>query len=84
MKIAIYGGSFNPPHIGHVEAARSVYEQLRPDRFLIIPTNIPPHKEMEENSPSPQTRLELARLAFGQLAVSDGAVHARGAEPGGG
>ena len=67
MKIAIYGGSFNPPHIGHVEAARSVYRQLRPDRFLIIPTNIPPHKEMEENSPSPQTRLEFARLAVGDI-----------------
>ena len=64
MRTAIYGGSFNPPHIGHVEAARSAYEQLRPDRFLIIPTNIPPHKEMEENSPSPETRLEFARLAF--------------------
>ena len=67
MRIAIYGGSFNPPHIGHVEAARSAYEQLRPDRFLIIPTNIPPHKEMEENSPSPETRLEFARLAFGSI-----------------
>ncbi len=67
MRIAIYGGSFNPPHKGHAEAARSVYEQLRPDRFLIIPTNIPPHKEMEENSPSPQTRLEFARLAFGDI-----------------
>ena len=67
MRIAIYGGSFNPPHNGHVAAARSVYEQLRPDRFLIIPTNIPPHKEMEENSPSPRTRLEFARLAFGDI-----------------
>lgn len=67
MRIAIYGGSFNPPHNGHAGAARSVYEQLRPDRFLIIPTNIPPHKEMEENSPSPQTRLEFARLAFGDI-----------------
>ena len=67
MRIAIYGGSFNPPHNGHVGAARSVYEQLRPDRFLIIPTNIPPHKEMEENSPSPQTRLAFARLAFGDI-----------------
>ncbi|MCR5575881.1 MAG: nicotinate (nicotinamide) nucleotide adenylyltransferase [Oscillospiraceae bacterium] len=64
MRIAIYGGSFNPPHIGHVEAARSACEQLKPDRFLIIPTNIPPHKEMEENSPSPETRQEFARLAF--------------------
>ncbi|MBQ9685751.1 MAG: nicotinate (nicotinamide) nucleotide adenylyltransferase [Oscillospiraceae bacterium] len=67
MKIAIYGGSFNPPHIGHVEAARSVAEQLRPDKFLIIPTNIPPHKELEENSPSPAQRLDFCRMAFADI-----------------
>ena len=67
MKTAVYGGSFNPPHMGHVSAARSVYEQLAPDRFLIIPTNIPPHKDMAEGSPAPEQRLELCRLAFGDI-----------------
>ena len=67
MRIAIYGGSFNPPHVGHVEAARSVYEELRPDRFLIIPANTPPHKELEENSPGPEERLEYCRLAFADI-----------------
>ena len=67
MKIAIYGGSFNPPHIGHVAAAQSVYEQLKPDRFLIIPTNVSPHKTMEDNSPQPMERLEMCRLAFGHI-----------------
>ena len=67
MKIAIYGGSFNPPHIGHVAAARSVYEQLKPDKFLIIPTNISPHKDMADNSPEPNDRLEMSRIAFGDI-----------------
>ena len=67
MKIAIYGGSFNPPHIGHVAAARSVYEQLQPDRFLIIPASTPPHKALEDNSPEPEERLEMCRLAFGDI-----------------
>ena len=44
MKIVIYGGSFNPPHCGHVEAAMTISEQLKPDKLLIIPANIPPHK----------------------------------------
>ena len=64
MKTAIYGGSFNPPHLGHVKAAATVWEKLEPDRFLIIPTNIPPHKDIAEGSPSPEQRMELCRLAF--------------------
>ena len=64
MKIAVYGGSFNPPHLGHTEAARTVAEALRPDKFLIIPDNLPPHKEMEEDSPTPEQRMGLCKLAF--------------------
>jgi len=64
MRTAIYGGSFNPPHLGHLEAARTVYESLRPERFLIIPDREPPHKQMAEGSPSPYERLELCELNF--------------------
>lgn len=67
MRIAIYGGSFNPPHIGHAEAARAAYKALAPDKFLVIPANTPPHKELEELSPSPAQRLEFCRLAFGDI-----------------
>ena len=67
MKIAVYGGSFNPPHLGHVEAARTVAEALRPDKFLIIPDHLPPHKEMEEGSPTPEQRMELCALAFSAI-----------------
>ena len=64
MKIVIYGGSFNPPHCGHVEAVRAVAEALKPDKLLIIPASIPPHKEMAANSASAQERLILSQLAF--------------------
>ena len=67
MRIAIYGGSFNPPHLGHAEAARTVCEELKPDIFFIIPDNIPPHKEPDENSPTAAQRLELYRLAFADI-----------------
>lgn len=67
MRIALYGGSFNPPHLGHAEAAYTVYEELKPDKLLIIPANIPPHKEMEEGCPSAEERLELCRLAFAEI-----------------
>lgn len=67
MRIAIFGGSFNPPHRGHVEAAVFAAEALAPDKLLVIPANLPPHKELAEGSPEAAERLRLARLAFGGL-----------------
>ena len=74
MKIAIFGGSFNPPHRGHVEAALDAISYLKPDKLLVIPAAIPPHKSLDEDSPEPEERFKLARLAFAgipQAEVSD-------------
>ena len=81
MKIVIYGGSFNPPHCGHVEAAMTISEQLKPDKLLIIPANIPPHKELAEGSPTALERLELTKLAFSDVPnaeISDMELHREG------
>lgn len=67
MKITIYGGSFNPPHLGHAEAIRAVQDVVHPDILLVIPAAIPPHKQLEENSPSAAERLTMAMLAFGDI-----------------
>lgn len=64
MRIALYGGSFNPPHTGHRAAALTVMEKLRPDRLLIMPDFLPPHKELPEGSPSAEERLRLCELCF--------------------
>lgn len=64
MRIAIYGGSFNPPHLGHLEAAMTANEALKPDKLLIIPDNIPPHKEMCAGSPTAEERFELCKAQF--------------------
>lgn len=71
MRTAIFGGSFNPPHLGHLAAARAVMEELRPDRMIIIPANIPPHKAVEAGSPSGQERMELCRLNFASIAGAE-------------
>ncbi len=79
--LAIYGGSFNPPHLGHLEAARSVEAELAPDKLLIIPDNIPPHKSMEPGSPTAEQRLELCRLNFRTLEnaeISDMEINRQG------
>ena len=69
MKIGIYGGTFNPPHLGHVTAARAVFELLKLDKLLFIPAGMPPHKVMPAGSPTPEQRLEMTRLAADQLGL---------------
>ena len=68
MKIGIYGGTFNPPHLGHVTAARAVTELLKLDKLLLVPAGLPPHKDLPAGSPTPDQRLEMTRLAAEELA----------------
>ena len=70
-KIGIYGGSFNPPHLGHIQAAKSFREELELDKLLIIPAAQPPHKALPAGSPDAQTRLEMVRLAMAELPFAE-------------
>ena len=67
MKIGIYGGSFNPPHLGHMAAAKAAIEELGLERLLIVPACDPPHKTMPEGSASPAQRLEMADIMADQM-----------------
>ena len=60
MKIGIYGGTFNPPHLGHLAAARTAVDALGLDRLIIIPAAIPPHKQLPQSTPAPEHRLAMA------------------------
>ena len=62
-RIGIYGGTFSPPHNGHVAAARAFMEQMWLDFLYVIPTALPPHKDPEINI-DPVHRLEMCRRAF--------------------
>ena len=63
MRIGILGGTFNPPHLGHLICAQEAYLQLGLDRVTLIPARIPPHKPVEDE-PGADHRLELCRLAI--------------------
>jgi nicotinate-nucleotide adenylyltransferase len=63
VRVGILGGTFNPPHLGHLICAQEAYLQLGLDRVTLIPARIPPHKPVEDE-PGAEHRLELCRLAI--------------------
>ena len=78
MRLLIYGGSFNPPHLGHADALRCAAEALQPDRTIVIPASVPPHKKMAEGSPDAAERVRLCSLAFPDAEVSSMELHREG------
>jgi len=69
-KLGIFGGTFNPPHIGHARLAEHFVEKLGLDRLLVIPTAQPPHKEAKELADS-SDRINMCMLGFPDALVSD-------------
>ena len=65
-RIGIYGGSFSPPHNGHLQAAKAFMEQMWLDILYVIPAATPPHKVLNASATAKQ-RLEMCRLAFGNI-----------------
>lgn len=65
-KIGLYGGTFSPPHAGHVNAARNFVETLGLDKLYVMPANVPPHKVVTDPVPT-EMRLEMCRRAFGTV-----------------
>ena len=67
MRILLYGGSFNPPHLGHIRSVQIAAAALKPDKIFLIPTATPPHKTLAAGSPAAEDRLEMAKLAAGEI-----------------
>ncbi|KLO25026.1 MULTISPECIES: nicotinate (nicotinamide) nucleotide adenylyltransferase [unclassified Marinitoga] len=64
--IVIFGGSYNPPHIGHRIIAEYAYDYLKPDKFLIIPAVIPPHKLKNNDIADFKIRFSWCKKTFPQ------------------
>jgi nicotinate-nucleotide adenylyltransferase len=62
VKVALLGGTFNPPHLAHLLCASEAADQLGLDRVILMPVFAPPHKEIADD-PGPEVRLELCELA---------------------
>ncbi len=79
-RIGVYGGTFNPPHIGHIRGAKYAIDALQLEQLLLIPTCIAPHKAMPENSPTPIQRAEMLEIAKEEkMQVCDIELHRGGA-----
>lgn len=63
MKIGIFGGTFNPVHLGHLAACEAVRGTRGLDRVLLVPSGSPPHKQAEEGLIPGVERLEMVRIA---------------------
>ena len=81
MRVGIYGGTFDPPHIGHIRACESFINELELDRVYVMPAYIPPHKTVT-SSVDPYTRFEMSKLAFNPISykviVSDLEIRRKG------
>jgi nicotinate-nucleotide adenylyltransferase len=63
LRTGIFGGTFNPPHLGHLVCAQEAYIQLGLARVMLVPARIPPHKPVDDE-PGASHRLEMCRVAI--------------------
>ncbi len=63
MRIGIFGGTFNPIHLGHLRAAEEIRERFDLETVIFIPAAVPPHKGVEGGIPG-EHRMEMVRLAI--------------------
>ena len=65
MRIGVLGGSFNPPHNGHLIIASDAFESLGLDLLYVVPAAANPLKSHDPEGATPDQRLEMVRLTFG-------------------
>ena len=69
MKIAIFGGTFDPVHVEHINIVKAAKTQLGADKVIVLPAFVPPHKQGKEIA-SPADRLEMTRRALPPLSLA--------------
>ncbi len=65
-RLLFFGGTFDPPHTEHVNMLKAAVAEFSPDKSVVMPTFIPPHKQTLYCAP-PECRLEMSKIAFGKI-----------------
>ena len=66
IKTGLFGGTFAPPHLGHIHAVETILQYAGLDKILVMPTAVPPHKAKAKGD-TPELRLAMCRAAFEPL-----------------
>ena len=66
LRVGIFGGTFSPIHNGHIASAKAFMEQMKLDYLYVIPTCMPPHKQID-SSDDPKHRMKMCELAFADM-----------------
>ena len=69
MKIGIYGGTFNPIHLGHIHILREFIQRLGLDKAILIPTHVPPHKQSFDLA-SGEDRVAMCELGAAEITAA--------------
>ena len=62
-KLLVFGGAFDPPHKGHLSILKNAIQKINPEKVLVIPSYIPPHKQTSQTDA--QLRLSMCRVFLG-------------------
>ena len=79
-RYALFGGTFDPIHEGHLRLAREFARRLGLDRVVLMPTSVPPHKLKAYMAPS-EDRLAMCRLAAGECGPGVQLYHGSAVHP---
>jgi nicotinate-nucleotide adenylyltransferase len=64
LRVGVYGGVFNPPHMGHLVCAQEAHHQLELDVVVFVPVGVAPHRTIEQD-PGAEVRFEMVEMAVG-------------------
>lgn len=83
MKLLLFGGTFDPPHIGHMNLLRGAMQAVQPDLTIVMPAGVPPHKAASMTPGMWRYEMCACFLALekecgGRIEISDWEIHRQG------